>query len=66
MHHRMQGQMMSQSQEEMAVIGIVALLWVGKSFRSPDYSLQSQAMAYLSSFPCGIQIVHHEARHCQH
>jgi len=28
MHHRMQGQMMSQAQEEMAVIGIVALLWV--------------------------------------
>ena len=64
MHHRMQGQMMSQSQEEMAIIGIVALLWIGKSFRSPDYSLQSQPIAHISSFPCGIQIVH-EARRRQ-
>jgi len=28
MHHRMEGQLMSQSQEEMAVITIFALLWV--------------------------------------
>jgi len=31
MHHRMEGQLMSQSQEEMAVITIFALLWIGKS-----------------------------------
>ena len=66
MHHKMQGQMMSQSQEEMAVIGIVALLWVGKSFRSLDCPLKSEFIAYISSFPCGIQIVHHEARRWQH
>jgi len=28
MHHRMDGQVMSQAQEEMAVIGIFALFWV--------------------------------------
>jgi hypothetical protein len=62
----MQGQMMSQAQEEMAVIGIVALLWVGKCFRSLGYSLQSQPIADISSFPFGIQIIHHEARWWQH
>jgi len=30
MHHRMEGQMLTQSQEEMAVIGIFALFWVGE------------------------------------
>ena len=30
MHHRMDGQVMSQTQEEMAVIGIFALFWVGE------------------------------------
>ncbi|KAF8974549.1 hypothetical protein BDZ97DRAFT_1911722 [Flammula alnicola] len=28
MHHKMDGRFMNQSQEEMAVIGIFALLWV--------------------------------------
>ena len=30
MHHRMEGGMLSQTQEEAALIGILALLWVGK------------------------------------
>jgi hypothetical protein len=29
MHHKMDGRFMNQTQEEMAVIGIFALLWVG-------------------------------------
>ena len=31
MHHRMDGQLMTHSQEEMAVIGIFALFWIGES-----------------------------------
>jgi len=30
MHHRMDGQLMTQSQEEMALIGIFALFWMGE------------------------------------
>jgi hypothetical protein len=30
MHHRNEGHVMTQSQEEMAVIGILALFWVGE------------------------------------
>ena len=30
MHHKMDGQLMSHSQEEMALIGIFALLWIGE------------------------------------
>ena len=30
MHHRMEGQMLNRTQEEMAVTAILALLWVGK------------------------------------
>lgn len=30
MHHKTDGRFMNQTQEEMAVIGIFALLWVGK------------------------------------
>lgn len=30
MHHKMDGQLMSHSQEEMALIGIFALFWIGE------------------------------------
>lgn len=30
MHHRMEGQMLNRTQEEMAVTAILALLWVGE------------------------------------
>ena len=30
LHHRMDGQLMSHSQEEMALIGIFALFWIGE------------------------------------
>jgi hypothetical protein len=30
LHHRMDGQLMTHSQEEMALIGIFALFWIGE------------------------------------
>ena len=30
MHHKMDGQLMSHSQEEMALVGIFALFWIGE------------------------------------
>ena len=35
MHHRMDGQLMTHSQEEMAVIGIFALFWIGEQAPLP-------------------------------
>jgi len=40
MHHRMEGQMISQSQEEMAVIAIFALLWVAFLVGYKSYTMK--------------------------
>lgn len=39
MHHRNEGQVMTQAQEEMAVIGILALFWVGEWKDLPPFAL---------------------------
>lgn len=67
MHHKMEGKIMSQSQEEMAVIAIFALFWVGKSFRTePRYVLPTKPNHRIkitrNSLPSGVQVNEGQAR----
>jgi len=55
MHHRMEGQMLTQSQEEMAVIGIFALFWVGEWLL--EFILDTGADKNPNvSIPCWVQV----------
>lgn len=61
MHHRMDGQVMSQAQEEMAVIGIFALFWVGESNSLISRKAETDTFTP-TSFHSRISILHEQAR----
>jgi len=72
LHHRMEGQMLNQSQEEIAVIGFLALLWVvflvgWKSFaNSTSTGAGTEGVAIPSRDPClqdGVYCVYEEYYH---
>lgn len=42
MHHKMEGQMMTESQEEMLLIGMLALMWMGEHCRRPCKNRESR------------------------
>lgn len=68
MHHKTEGRFMNQSQEEIAVIGIFALLWVGEFRRVNDSDRPVLSMALWSSVPHRIQVAHkrrNRVQHCQ-
>jgi hypothetical protein len=51
MHHRNEGHVMTQSQEEMAVIGILALFWVGEWKNLPFLRIGLMNYRANDSFP---------------
>lgn len=59
---------MNQSQEEIAVIGIFALLWVGECRRVAGHDRQMLSMTLSPSVPCRIQVAHWwqcRVKHCE-
>jgi len=71
LHHRMEGQMLNRSQEEMAVIAFVALLWVvflvgWKSFASTKGGASTEDVMIPRRDPClqdGVYCVYEEYYH---
>jgi len=71
LHHRMEGQMLNQTQEEMAVIAFLALLWVvflvvWKSFAGTGGAGISEDGVVPSRDPClqdGVYCVYEEYYH---
>lgn len=57
LHHRMDGQLMTHSQEEMALIGIFALLWIGEHLA---LRMISRGWFYYS-VACGMEILHEQS-----
>jgi hypothetical protein len=68
MHHKTEGRFMNQSQEEIAVIGIFALLWVGECSRACSRTRLVVITTLFCSFPHRIQVPderRYRVEHCQ-